>query len=139
MSLAERDQLREQILTAWARAQQGKLLTSLESQIVDVIELHPEYHRLFDNPTLAREKNFSTEDNPFLHVSLHISLNEQLRCNRPKGIGELFALFVKKLGDDHTASHHMMGIMAELIWDAQQNGQLPDEMTYLERLRASVS
>jgi hypothetical protein len=33
----------------------------------------------------------------------------------------------------------MMGIMAELIWDAQQNGQLPDEMTYLERLRASVS
>ncbi len=134
MSLAERDQLREQILTAWANAQDGKILSPLEQQIAEVIEIHPEYHTLFNNPAAVREKNFSTEDNPFLHISLHISLNEQLRCDRPPGIQTLFPRFVKKLGDEHTAAHHMMGIMAEIIWDAQQSGQLPDDQLYLQRL-----
>jgi len=135
MSLAERDQLREQILTAWANAQASKPITPLEQQIVEVIEIHPEHHRLFDDPASIREKNFTTENNPFLHISLHISLNEQLRCNRPPGIQALFPQFVKKLGDEHTAAHHMMGIMAEIIWDAQQSGQLPDDTVYLQRLK----
>lgn len=138
MSLTERDQLREQILTAWANAQTGKTLTSLEQQIVDVIAIHPEYHRLLENPAAIREANFSTEDNPFLHISLHISLNEQLRCDRPPGIRQLFPQFVQKLGDEHTAAHHMMGVMAEIIWDAQQSGQLPEDAVYLQRLQEHV-
>jgi hypothetical protein len=138
MSLAERDELREQILSAWANAQAGKPITPLEQQIVEVIEIHPEYHTLFDNPTAIREKNFTTENNPFLHISLHIGLNEQLRCNRPAGIQALFPQFVKKLGDEHTAAHHMMGIMAEIIWDAQQSGQMPDDAIYLQRLKACL-
>lgn len=139
MSLAERDQLREQILTAWQNAQAGNILTPLEQQIADVIAIHPEYHRLFENPSAVREKNFSTEDNPFLHISLHISLNEQLRCNRPAGIQALFPEFVKKLGDEHTAAHHMMGIMGEIIWDAQQSGQLPDDQIYLRQLKMHLA
>jgi hypothetical protein len=138
MSLTERDQLREQILTAWANAQARQVLTPLEQQIVDVIAIHPEYHALFDNPVTIREKNFSTEDNPFLHISLHISLNEQLRCDRPSGIRQLFPAFVKKLGDEHTAAHHMMGVMAEIIWDAQQSGQLPDDSVYLQQLKTHL-
>lgn len=135
MSLTERDQLREQILTAWAHAQAGALLTPLEQQIVDVIVIHPEYHRLFDNPVVTREANFSTEDNPFLHISLHISLNEQLRCDRPPGIRQLFPQFAQKLADKHAAAHQMMSVMAEIIWNAQQSGQLPEDAIYLQRLR----
>jgi hypothetical protein len=135
MSLLERDELREQILTAWAQAQSGKPMTALEEQIAITIEMHPEYHRLFENPIAIREKNFTTENNPFLHIGLHISLNEQLKGNRPSGIRELFPIFTQKLGDEHTAAHHMMGIMAEIIWDAQQNGQLPDDQVYLNQLQ----
>lgn len=138
MSLSERDQLRKQILTAWQNAQARKILTPLEAQIVEVIQLHPEYHNLLNNPIAIQEKNFSTEDNLFLHISLHMSLNEQLRCNRPTGICDLFPLFVKKLGDEHAAAHHMMGIMAEIIWDAQQSGQLPDDQVYLTKLKEAV-
>lgn len=138
MSLAERDQLREQILNAWSNAQEKKILSPLEQQIVEVIEFHPEYHSLFEHAAAIREKNFSTEDNPFLHISLHISLNEQLRCDRPPGIQALFPRFVKKLGDEHIAAHHMMGIMAEIIWDAQQSGQLPDDQLYLQRLTSAI-
>jgi Domain of unknown function (DUF1841) len=139
MSLSERNELREQILTAWAHAQAGKTITPLEQQIVEVVEEHAEYHSLFENPSAIREKNFTTENNPFLHISLHISLNEQLRTNRPTGIRELFAQFIKKLGDEHRAAHHMMGIMAEIIWDAQQNGQLPDEKIYLKKLQTQLT
>jgi hypothetical protein len=139
MSLLERDQLREKILLAWSNAQAGEIMTPLEQQIVEAIEIHPEYHSLFDNPVAIREKNFSTEDNPFLHISLHMSLNEQLRCDRPPGIQKLFPQFVKKLGDEHTAAHHMMGIMAEIIWDAQQSGKLPDDQLYLRRLVAATN
>lgn len=138
MSLSERDQLRQQIILAWENAQARKALTPLEAQIVEVIEIHPEYHNLLNNAAAIQEKNFSTEDNLFLHISLHISLNEQLRCDRPAGIQKLFPLFVKKLGDEHTAAHHMMGIMAEIIWDAQQSGQLPDDQIYLKKLNEAV-
>ena len=138
MSLNERDQLRRQILTAWQNAQARKILTPLEAQIVEAVQIHPEYHSLLDNPVAIQEKNFSTEDNLFLHISLHMSLNEQLRCDRPAGIRDLFPLFVKKLGDEHAASHHMMGVMAEIIWDAQQNGQLPDDQIYLNKLKEII-
>lgn len=138
MSLTERDQLREQILNAWENARTGKLLSPLEQQITEVIEIHPEYHVLLENHAAIREKNFSTEDNPFLHISLHISLNEQLRCDRPPGIQALFPCFVKKLGDEHAAAHHMMGVMAEIIWDAQQSGQLPDDQLYLQQLNGAI-
>ena len=138
MSLTERDALREQMLSAWEKAQAKKPLTLIESQITDAIAMHPEYHALFSNPTAMREQEFATDNNPFLHISLHIGLAEQIKLNRPAGIQALYPKFLEKKGDEHSAAHAMIHIMADIMWQAQQNGVPPSDETYLNKLQTAL-
>ena len=117
------------------KKQAGVNLTALEQQIVTVILLHPEYHELMDNPATGLDENYRSDNNPFLHLSLHISLNEQLQTNRPEGIKGLYQQLMIKTPDQHHTQHLIMDIMAELIWSAQQNSQLGNDREYLERIR----
>ena len=64
-----REQLRATWLTAWQKHRARELLTPLESQLVSVIELHPEYHRWLEDGERASTSQ-AAADNPFLHLSL---------------------------------------------------------------------
>ena len=134
---SSRDDLRRRYLAAWQRRRDGLPLTSLDAEIADVIELHPEYQALLENAeALATE--FTVEQgrvNPFLHMGLHLGLREQLATRRPAGIEQIHARLAAKLGDLHAAEHRMIEVLAETLWEAQRTGQAPDEQRYLERLR----
>ena len=85
-----REELRRQYLCAWQRRRDGLPLTPLDTQIADVIELHPEYQPLLEDPA-ALAAEFTVEQgriNPFLHMGLHLGLREQLATRRPPGIVE---------------------------------------------------
>jgi hypothetical protein len=75
------------------------------------------------------------ETNPFLHMSMHIAIAEQLGTNRPAGIKDLYQQLVTKLGDAHTVEHHIMECLGQMMWEAQHNQAMPDEQQYLECLR----
>ena len=134
---SSRDALRRQYLAAWQRRRDGLPLTPLDAQIADVIELHPEYQPLLQDPeSLAAE--FTVEQgstNPFLHMGLHLGLREQLATRRPPGIEQVHARLAAKLGGTHEAEHRMIEVLAETLWEAQRAGRAPDEQRYLERLR----
>jgi len=136
---ANRDQLRHLFFQAWQKKQKQAPLTALEQQIVSVIEQHPEYHRVIEQPERHLQEDYSTDNNPFLHLSLHLGLQEQLSTNRPAGINVIYEKLVHKVNDPHLAQHHMMDVMATLLWDAQQQGRLPDETTYLEKLNTIIT
>lgn len=135
MSLAERDALRKDILDAWAAKQSGQALTPLQTHITAVIEAHPEYHSLLNAPNKLRDAEFTMDNNPFLHIAMHISLDEQLRCDRPAGITKIWQDFLKKYQDTHQAQHTMMAIMGEIMWEAQQSGSMPSDDNYLWQLK----
>jgi hypothetical protein len=40
------------------------------------------------------------------------------------------------MGDAHAAEHAMLEPLAETLWEAQRNGRVPNELAYLEKLRA---
>jgi hypothetical protein len=40
------------------------------------------------------------------------------------------------MGDPHAAEHAMLEPLAETLWEAQRNGHAPNELAYLEKLRA---
>jgi hypothetical protein len=134
---AGRDELRRRYLTAWQRRRDGLPLEPLDAQIADVIELHPEYQALLEDPA-ALEQAFTVEQgriNPFLHMGLHLALREQVGTRRPAGIEAVHARLTRKLGDVHEAEHRMVEVLAEALWDAQRAGRAPDEAEYLQRLR----
>jgi len=134
---SSRDGLRRRYLNAWQRRREGMPLEPLDAQIADVIEQHPEYQSLLEDPA-ALDTEFTVEQgriNPFLHMGLHLGLREQLGTRRPAGIDQVHARLATRLGDAHEAEHRMIEVLAETLWDAQRAGRAPDEQRYLERLR----
>lgn len=132
-----RDQLRQMYFNAWRKHREKLPLEPVEAQVADIIELHPEYHRLFEDSS-ALQRDWTPEQgqtNPFLHMGLHLAIREQVGTDRPAGIRQAFTTLQQRLGSAHEAEHQMIECLAEALWDAQRGGRAPDEQAYLERLR----
>ena len=130
-----RREFRQAFFDAYAKHQKKEELTALETQLVTLMELHPEYLPMMQNPEKYLEQDYFPEmgeTNPFLHLSLHLGLHEQVATNRPAGIQDLYQQYQAKYGS-HEAEHRMMSVMAELLYQAQ--GQAPDQVEYLRLLK----
>lgn len=130
-----REQVRDLFFGTWRKYRAGEPLSGgMESLVVDIILLHPEYHEALDHPARFREKDYTDESNPFLHMSLHMALEEQLAINQPAGIVSLFDRLVKARGARHDALHEALECLAETLWRAQRDGVPPDAAFYLDCL-----
>jgi hypothetical protein len=129
----DRTELRRVFHDCWKLKQQGQTLDALQTMIVSVIEQHPEYHSLLENSgNLDRDYHPAKgETNPFLHMSMHIALTEQITTDRPAGIRECHQKLTTSLGSPHEAEHRMMDCLSEAIWQAQRSNSMPDEAAYL--------
>jgi hypothetical protein len=133
----DREGLRAFYIESWRKRRARLPADPLEHQVADVIEMHPEYHALLEQPGDALHRDWTPEDgetNPFLHMGLHLGLGEQVATNRPDGIAALHGRLVARFGR-HEAEHRMAECLAEALWDAQRNNRLPDEVKYMEALR----
>ena len=134
----DRDGLRRYYCTVWDKAQSGQPLEPLEQLIAGVIREHPEYQPMLTNADTALGREYLPEmgeTNPFLHIGLHIAIQEQLGGHRPVGILEVYQQLCQRLGDRHIVEHQIMECLGQTLWEAQRNGVDPDEQVYLERLR----
>ncbi len=112
-------------------------MTPLEHQIAEVIAQHPEYHAILKNPE-SLDQDYLPEMgqvNPFLHLSLHLSVQDQLRLDRPQGIQSLFKTLAQRHQDEHSAEHLLIECLAEEIFQATRSGIPPSEEAYFLRLR----
>ena len=104
---------------------------------LEVALLHPEYHALLERPERHREQEYFPElgqSNPFLHMSLHLALEEQLSIDQPVGVVARFAALSARLGERHAALHEALECLAEMMWRAQRDAAPPDGAAYLECL-----
>ncbi len=134
----DRKDLRAFYFYAWQKYQKQQPLEPLEQQIVSVIQQHPEYHKLFTSEDKFLDKDYLAEfgeTNPFLHMGLHLALHEQLSTDRPTGIRDIYKKTCHKLTNQHDAEHVMMQCLAESLWEAQSQQKMPDEQTYLDKLK----
>lgn len=130
----DRNQLRQMYLDAWQKHQAGTLLSPLESLISEIIGMHPEYHALFEKGIETLDKDFmpeSGESNPFMHMGMHIAIQEQLGTDRPAGIAIAHKKLLLRLQDPHEVEHQMMECLGQSLWEAQRNNTAPDETQYL--------
>ena len=126
-----REQVRETFFEAWRKYRAGEPLAGIETIALDVSLAHPEYHAILAAPERYRDKDYVGEGNPFLHMSLHLALEEQLSIDQPPGIAGRFAALLERTGERHDALHEAIECLAETIWRAQRDHAPPDGAAYL--------
>lgn len=115
-----------------------EILTPLEAVARDWIVQHPEYEADLSDAQAALERDYPVEggrSNPFLHLSMHLSIAEQLSIDQPPGIRAAFESLAQRLGSEHEAHHQVMECLGETIWNAQRSGLPPDGAAYLDCIR----
>jgi hypothetical protein len=120
-----RDQARDFFFDLRAKSLAGGALTPLESAALAIVMDHPEYHRHLDDPARWREHTWTPEDgdtNPFLHLALHLAIDEQVSIDQPPGIREAVRRLASRLDSEHEARHAVMDCLVEAVWQAQRGG-----------------
>lgn len=132
----DRNAYRKAFVTAWYKYQHKMPVEPYEAEIINVLLAHPEYQIFLDDAYAKQE--FAVEENPFVHLSLHLAIREQIRMNRPTGITPIYEQLTT-ISDEgassHEAEHRMMECLAQMMWTAQQNGFMPGEDEYLGKLQ----
>jgi hypothetical protein len=132
-----RQELRQVYVDAWRKQGAGLPLEPLEAQVADVVAEHPEYHELFSDSQTTLHADYAPEGghtNPFLHMSVHLAIRDQVATDRPAGIRAAFEQLLRRKSK-HEAEHAVMEHLAEMIWQSQRSGLPPDEQVYLRRVQ----
>ncbi|MBL1352161.1 MAG: DUF1841 family protein [Zetaproteobacteria bacterium] len=123
---------------AWQKAQADLPLNALEVRIARVIRMHPEYHPYFEDMEDFLERDFQMDDgmNPYLHLSLHLALEEQAATKQPPEMAQALIqmVSVKKM-NRHDALHKILEVLAEVIHQSQRLGQEPNHQAYASQLK----
>ena len=128
-----RQDTRSVFFNVWRKYQHQEPLEGAERIIIKVILAHPEYQSLLENPERYQDKDYLPEHgeiNPFLHLGMHVAIEEQLSMDRPKGIKTYFTKLSEQHQDGHVALHNIMECLGEMLWHAQRDRTAPDEKLY---------
>jgi hypothetical protein len=119
----------------------NEVLTPLEAIARDWILQHPEYDDALHDVEAALAADYAVErgqSNPFLHLSMHLSIAEQVSIDQPPGIRAAFLTLAQRIGE-HEAHHEMMECLGEMIWNSQRSGLPPDGHAYIDCVRRRAS
>ncbi len=129
-----RDEVRRFFRDLLTKKRDGAVLTPLEAIAGDWIEQHPEYlpalAPVADGEPDAYEPREGAP-NPFLHLSMHLSIAEQLAIDQPPGIRAAVERLTRTTGSLHDAHHEAMECLGEMLWTAQRNAAPPDGESYV--------
>ncbi|MDR2129173.1 MAG: DUF1841 family protein [Burkholderiaceae bacterium] len=120
--------------TAWARHRAGQPMDALQALAADWIAEHPEWHADFADANAALTRAYpdtSGQNNPFLHISMHLSISEQCGIDQPAGIRQAVQLLAKRLGSLHAAHHAAMECLGQMLFEAQRARKAPDGAAYV--------
>ena len=87
-----KEEVRHFFCEVWRKTQVDAVLTPLEAIARDWMLQHTEYAEDFNNNEAATA-DYSIDagkSNPFLHLSMHLSIAEQISIDQPAGIRDAF-------------------------------------------------
>ena len=130
----DRSKQREFLANSWQKHITSQILEPLELQLALIIQKHPEYHALINDINLEYFPE-QGKTNPFLHINLHLALQDQLALNQPIGINDIYKKLIVIHSDIHEVEHMMMECIAEMIFNSQKNNTTLDQDNYLVNLK----
>ena len=114
---------------------EGAPSTPLEAIAADWTDAHPEYAADLADAETAQVASYPADgerENPFLHLSMHLTISEQVQIDQPTGIRAAFLALAGKLGSQHAAQHEVMECLGRMLWESGRGGLPPDGAAYLE-------
>jgi len=130
--------VRRFLCAAWRKRRDAAPMTPIETLASMWIAEHPEYDAELSDEEAALAADYRVEGaraNPFLHLSMHLSISEQCSIDQPKGIRAAVEALAARLGSLHEAHHQTMECLGEMLWRSQRSGAAPDGEAYLECVR----
>jgi Domain of unknown function (DUF1841) len=122
----------------YAKWRDGQPMDALETLASQWVAEHPEYHADFSNVDAALDRMYEVKDgktNPFLHLSMHLSVSEQCSIDQPRGIRQAVELLTAKRDSLHDAHHETMDALGQMIWESQRSGRPPDGHAYIDAVQ----
>jgi hypothetical protein len=113
-------------------------MQAIETLAGQWIAEHPEYHAELTDAQAAIARMGEVQEtsaNPFLHLSMHLSISEQCSIDQPPGIRQAVELLSARRGDLHAAHHEVMECLGRMLWESQSAGRPPDGEAYIEQVR----
>lgn len=120
--------------SVYAKARSGQALEAIEIIASQWMDEHPEYHADFADADAALSRMYDLEEgkaNPFLHLSMHLSISEQCSIDQPRGIRQAVELLTAKRDSLHDAHHEAMDCLGQMVWESQRAGRPPDGEAYI--------
>jgi hypothetical protein len=121
-----------------AKVRAGLPLTPMEAIAARWIDEHPEYGDDLASVEQALAAHYTVEggrENPFLHLAMHLTIDEQMLIDQPHGIKQAVELLAARRASMHEAQHEVMECLGEMIWASQRSGLPPDGHAYLDCVR----
>ena len=136
-----RDEVRRFFCDTWQKKQASTILTPLETLAGRWMEEHPEYHALLSDSEAALGQDYTPErgeTNPFLHLSMHLSISEQISIDQPPGIRHVASVLAQRLDSEHAAQHRIMECLGQVLWESQRDGGQLSPEKYLLALKQLI-
>ena len=130
----DRSKQREFLAKSWQKHISAQILEPLELQLALIVQKHPEYQALINDINLEYFPE-QGKTNPFLHINLHLALQDQLALDQPIGINDIYKKLIVIHSDTHEVEHMMMECIAEMIFNSQKNNATLDQDNYLINLK----
>jgi hypothetical protein len=120
--------------SVFSKARAGQPLEAIETIASQWIDQHPEFNSdLQDVDAALASMNDLREGkiNPFLHLSMHLSITEQCSIDQPRGIRQAVELLTHRRDSLHEAHHDAMECLGTMLWESQRAGRPPDGQAYV--------
>ena len=127
---------------AFAKARDGQPLEAIETIAARWMDEHPEYHADFADLDAALASMLTVDPgktNPFLHLSMHLSISEQCSIDQPRGIRQAVELLTARRDSLHGAHHETMEFLGRMLWESQRSGRPPDGHAYIDSVQRAAT
>ena len=129
------EDVRRFFCSVYAKSYSAQPMDAMETLASQWIAEHPEYHADFQDLDAAIVRVYpegNGQTNPFLHLSMHLSISEQCSIDQPRGIRQAVELLTHKRQSLHTAHHEAMDCLGTMLWESQRAGRPPDGQAYID-------
>jgi len=109
-------------------------LDALQTLAAHWVQEHPEFHSALSDEAWALRQTYPVEAghaNPFLHLSMHLSISEQCSIDQPQGIRRAVEQLASRKDSLHEAHHAVMECLGAMLWESQRSGRPPDGQAYV--------
>ena len=128
------EDVRRFFCAVYAKSRSGQSMEAIEVLCSQWIDEHPEYHAALadvDQALADMTQGEPAQANPFLHLSMHLSISEQCSIDQPRGIRQAVELLTARRDSLHKAHHEVMDCLGTMLWESQRFGRPPDGAAYI--------